>query len=328
MENKRYGALDGLRMLAAFGIVMMHMRANNDYVDMQGGCLYNTIIPSFTNFVFLFMVISAFGMCCGYYDKILHNKISMTDFYKKRFVKVLPFFTLLVMLDVVIEHSMNSIYEGFADITLLFGLLPNAGNISVIGVGWFLGLVFVFYLMFPFFCVLLENKKRAWIAFVISLVYNFVGTQYFNISRNNILYSGCFFIAGGLLYLYREQIAKINKWILLMIITVSVLLYYLIGGNTYTYMVVSVALVLYAMVSTGGILDNKVTKFFSDISMEIYLSHMVIFRIIEKLKLSTMFGKGWLQYSITVILVLTGATVFSVIMKKLINKVECKATTI
>ena len=289
--------------------------------------MYNTIIPSFTNFVFLFMVISAFGMCCGYYDKILHNKLSMTDFYKKRFVKVLPFFALLVMLDVVIEHSMNSIYEGFADITLLFGLLPNAGIISVIGVGWFLGLVFVFYLMFPFFCVLLENKKRAWIAFVISLVYNFVGTQYFNISRNNILYSGCFFIAGGLLYLYREQIAKINKWILLMIIIVSVLLYYLIGGNTYTCMVVSVALVLYAMVSTGGILDNKVTKFFSDISMEIYLSHMVIFRIIEKLKLSTMFGKDWLQYSITVILVLTGATVFSVIMKKLINIVEYKAAT-
>jgi len=37
MENKRYGALDGLRMLAAFGIVMMHMSANNDYVDTQGG---------------------------------------------------------------------------------------------------------------------------------------------------------------------------------------------------------------------------------------------------------------------------------------------------
>lgn len=24
------------------------------------------IIPSFTNFVFLFMTVSAFGMCCGY----------------------------------------------------------------------------------------------------------------------------------------------------------------------------------------------------------------------------------------------------------------------
>ncbi|WP_330423919.1 hypothetical protein [Anaerobutyricum hallii] len=31
MEKKHYGAIDGLRMIAAFGIVMMHMRANNNY---------------------------------------------------------------------------------------------------------------------------------------------------------------------------------------------------------------------------------------------------------------------------------------------------------
>ena len=69
MEKKHYGAIDGLRAIAAIGIVMMHMGANNNYEI--GGYIYNKIIPSFTNFVFLFMVISAFGMCCGYYEKIL-----------------------------------------------------------------------------------------------------------------------------------------------------------------------------------------------------------------------------------------------------------------
>ena len=72
MEKKHYGAIDGLRAIAAIGIVMMHMGVNNNYEI--GGYIYNKIIPSFTNFVFLFMVISAFGMCCGYYEKILKKR--------------------------------------------------------------------------------------------------------------------------------------------------------------------------------------------------------------------------------------------------------------
>ena len=171
MEKKHYGAIDGLRMIAAFGIVMMHMRANNNYEI--SGFVYNNVIPSFTNFVFLFMTVSAFGMCCGYYQKVLNNQISWSDFYGKRFKKILPFFCLLVLLDVAMSHSLGSIYEGFADLTLVFGFLP-ADTISVIGVGWFLGLIFVFYLIFPFFCVLIENKRRAWMAFGVSLIYNFI----------------------------------------------------------------------------------------------------------------------------------------------------------
>ena len=34
MEKKHYGSIDGLRMIAAFGIVMMHIRANSNY-DMS-----------------------------------------------------------------------------------------------------------------------------------------------------------------------------------------------------------------------------------------------------------------------------------------------------
>ena len=49
--KERHGAIDGLRMIACIGIMMMHMQANNGYkID---GYFYNTVIPSFTNFVFL-----------------------------------------------------------------------------------------------------------------------------------------------------------------------------------------------------------------------------------------------------------------------------------
>lgn len=85
-KPKIYSSIDGLRTIAAIGIVMMHIAANTNYEI--SGYVYGRIIPSFTNFVFLFMEISAFGMCCGYYEKVRNNQISYDDFYAKRFKKI------------------------------------------------------------------------------------------------------------------------------------------------------------------------------------------------------------------------------------------------
>ena len=172
--------------------------------------------------------------------------------------------------------------------------------------------------------MLLENKRRAWIAFGISLLYNLACTQYFEVGRKNILYSACFFLAGGLLYLYREQIAGLNRWAVLAGVWVAVLLYFIIGGNAVMCLAVSVLLLLYAILARGGVFQNPAAKFFSGISMEIYLSHMVIFRGIEKLGLNRRFGTGWLQYLATVVLVIGCTCVFSVVMKKIIGVAERK----
>ena len=128
MERKHYDAIDGLRTIACFGIVLMHVRANNAY-DISG-FVYDKLIVSFTNFVFLFMVISAFGMCCGYFDKVLNSQISLETFYFKRYSKKLPFFAFLVLIDIMMSPSKAALVEGFADVTLLFGLFPN--DISVL----------------------------------------------------------------------------------------------------------------------------------------------------------------------------------------------------
>ena len=58
--------------------------------------------------------------------------------------------------------------------------------------------------------------------------------------------------------------------------------------------------------------------------MEIYLSHMVMFRVVEKTGLNQMFGNGVLQYIVTVMLVLAATIVFSVVMKKVIDISESK----
>lgn len=48
--EKRYNALDGLRTIAALGIILIHIKANSDYpID---GFLYNKVISSMTDFVY------------------------------------------------------------------------------------------------------------------------------------------------------------------------------------------------------------------------------------------------------------------------------------
>ena len=51
--------------------------------------------------------------------------------------------------------------------------------------------------------------------------------------------------------------------------------------------------------------------------MEIYLSHMVIFRVVEKAGLNTLIGNGWTQYAATVALVLVGTIVFAVVVQNI-----------
>lgn len=315
MEKKYYGSIDGLRTIAAFGIIMMHIRANSNYVI--SGDLYNKVIPSFTNFVFLFMLISAFGMYSGYYEKFLNNKINLSNFYKKRFKKILPFFSILVILDVLLFPSIESFCEGFCNLTLMFGFLPR--TLSVIGVGWFLGVIFIFYISFPFFAFLLENQKRAWLVFIVSLIYNYISFKFFDLGRTNILYSACFFIAGGLIYLYRQKILIFNKNLIFFITVIVIVAYYIFDENIYICLSVVCLLLVYALLNEGGVLENKITRFFSDLSLEIYLSHMLIFRIVEKLKLNIILGNGWVQFLLTVTIVICGTTIFSYIVKRIID---------
>ena len=319
----RYEGIDGLKAYAIIGIALMHVLANGEYGI--GGFVFERLIPSFTNLVFLFMMVSGFGMCCGYYQKIIDQKISIEDFYKKRYIKIWPYFALLCALDFVISPSKESLFEVFANLTLCQGFLPNA-KISVIGVSWTLAVIFVFYMLFPFFCFLIGNRKRAWGVAVAALVFNWLCANYFKAGRTNIVYDAVYFIAGGLIFLYRKELAefaakyKVSVGAILLVATVA---YFALGDNTLTMLFFCVAALVYTLgCKVWGVLVNPVAKFLGGISFEIYLCHMVIYRVLEKLHLVHLFGNGLLAYIFTAVAVICGSVVFSVCAKWFLNKVE------
>lgn len=333
VKRKYYVAINGLRAYAALGIALMHIKANGNY--QIHGFISEGLIGSMGEFVFLFMMISGFSMCCGYYNRIINNQITIGEFYSKRYKKVWPYFAVLCLLDFIIAPSLSALYETFADLTLCFGLLPNA-NITVIGVGWFLGVVFVFYLIFPFFCWLLQNKRRAWCSFVIALVFNILCQIYFFNSdhmvsgfdyRSNFLYCSVYFLAGGLIFLYRERLSELCGKLRIVSFTACILAavaFFLLGKSTFTLLLLCSLLLIYAIgnYKRARILENRFTHFISGISMEIYLCHMVMFRIVEKLHLTHIFNNEVADYIVTAVITLAFAVIFSVVMKKVLATIE------
>ncbi|OUP80856.1 acyltransferase [Lachnoclostridium sp. An169] len=334
VKRKYYGAIDGLRTYAALGIALMHIKANGNY--QIPGFISESLIGTMGEFVFLFMIISGFSMCCGYYERIINNQITIGEFYSKRYKKIWPYFAVLCLLDFIISPSLPALYETFANLTLCFGLLPNA-NISVIGVGWFLGVVFVFYLIFPFFAgYLLQNKRRAWCSFVIALVFNILCQIYFFNSdhmiagfdyRSNFLYCSVYFLAGGLIFLYRERLSELCGKLRIVSFTACILaavVFFSLGKSTFTLLLLCSLLLVYAIgnYKRARILENRFTHFISGISMEIYLCHMMMFRIVEKLHLTHIFNNEVAGYIVTAVITLAFAVVFSVVMKKVLTTIE------
>lgn len=99
--RENYSSLDGLRAYAAVGIVLMHVLANL-MIKPSDNILTGNVIPWFTNFTLLFMIISAFSMCCGYYERIKSGAITPAKFYAKRYHRTWPFFAMMVMISFVI----------------------------------------------------------------------------------------------------------------------------------------------------------------------------------------------------------------------------------
>ncbi len=333
MEEKtqnRYGNLDGLKVVAAFGIVAMHVSSNMDH-PLSSAMLTN-IIASMTHFVKLFLVLSGFGMCCGYYDKFKVGDYNLDTFYLRRFSKNFPFFAILVLIDVVVNLKNVLWRDVFASLTMAYNLLPTH-QMSIVGVGWTLGVIFVFYFLFPFYVFLLFNKRRGWITLIICLLLNWCCCDYYaSVGATdgvNILFLSVYFVAGGMIFLYKELIVeKIGKLPGIAVAVVSVLvpiIWFVEPSDEFSLLFTIKTIILLSVWVAAAIahpvrlLQNRVTKYLSQISLEIYLSHMMVFRAVEKANITSwMFNKN-AAYVITLLITLILTVAFSVVVKKLLS---------
>ena len=166
----------------------------------------------------------------------------------------------------------------------------------------------------------MKDKKRAWFVMGICLILHILCVVRFEGAngRKNIIYSSIFFVAGGLIYLYRDNLRKLNRiWkATIGIVAVAVLVtYYLMTSGQFSMIILLLLFTLITIVgiSSGGIskilFQNKTAHFLSGLSMEIYLCHMFIYRLFEKLNLIHITGNEVLNYSLIAVATIAGAVV-------------------
>lgn len=320
-EVKKYRNIDALRSFGCLAIIAWHVKANTNFNGGGGGVLTERIIPSFDYLVYLFMIISGFGMCNGYYQKLKDGNYDLNKFYSRRYKKTVPFFSILIIVNCILEFNRENIFEGLMEITMLFGFLPN-NSLSVIGVAWTLGAIFAFYIIFPFVVFLLNDKRKGIISLIVTLGITYMCQSYFMTEkfvtsnftmRHSFLFCLPYFLSGGLIYLYRNELSatvNLHKRAVLLGCVILAVGYLLspdeIGGFD---MIVPKTLILYSAMVCAVLgeqnkwLSNRFTKFISEISMEMYLAHMVVFRVVEKLHIEKVCDDAILRYVITYFMV-------------------------
>lgn len=325
--KERCENLDGIRTFAALGIICMHVLILGQFPSDTLGRAYK-VIAGMGILVRIFFILSGFGMCCGYYEKMKSGTADLNVFFSRRYLKIWPFFVVLVCIDVFSEAVIGSgvtgniFFEAFSNLTLLFGFLPGK-DFQVMGIGWTLGVVFGFYCLFPFFTFALWTKRRAWFSFLVSIAFNCVCKAYFtenDIDASHIcLQWACYFVAGGLIYLYRDRIIQCNRlhpwagWIsIAMGLFVSLTTF---PGGQLVQTLKSIS--CFAMIITGAMSDRKkllanaFTRIISDISLEIYLSHVFILRVMQKAGIVQRIHNHEIAYIVMVLTTVFGTIAFS-----------------
>ena len=113
-----------------------------------------------------------------------------------------------------------------------------------------------------------------------------------------------------------------NKYgiLLLMIVALFAIMYFLIGPLEPIMLLLYSAMLVYALGEKCGHLDllsNSLVTLLSRVSMEIYLSHMFIFRVVEKCVGGLLTGlPGVAAFLITALITISGTVAFSVMMRK------------
>ncbi len=194
-------------------------------------------------------------------------------------------------------------------------------------------LYLVFYFLFPFYVFLLFNKRRGWITLIICLLLNWCCCDYYaSVGATdgvNILFLSVYFVAGGMIFLYKELIVeKIGKLPGIAVAVVSVLvpiIWFVEPSDEFSLLFTIKTIILLSVWVAAAIahpvrlLQNRVTKYLSQISLEIYLSHMMVFRAVEKANITSwMFNKN-AAYVITLLITLILTVAFSVVVKKLLS---------
>ncbi len=335
---KRFDGIIGAKGFGALVIIAYHVYVIGEFFGSSN--ILDQTIGIGGIFVPLFFMLSAFGCMCGYYNKFVSEEFKFSTierFYFGRVKKIVPTFYAALLFHSLIVYFKTGGFNLFGTVgtmSMLFGFMPQYRE-SGVDAGWAIGIEIIFYLIFPVFCVCLKNKKRSWIALIITCVILLAYVKYYalncdplNNSEINIVRHLIYFVGGAIIFHYIEDIENIKYRkavyaLCLIIMLISFLLLKKLSGaaSIIFIMVFFATLIINQIGFNDRILNNCIFKFFGKISYQLYMFHMVIYKLLYNSGLMNrlrIFDNMILNYLVTYITVV----LLTVILSVLYNKVE------
>jgi peptidoglycan/LPS O-acetylase OafA/YrhL len=353
--KERLLALDALRAIAAILIVIGH----SDGILTLPGYLF-WIRNSFFYGVQLFLIIAGFSLSYAYYEH-LRTQAEVRDYFIHRFFRIAPLFYVLLLIYGVYLYFTNNVSftlnAYLLNFTFLFNLFPGIQE-GILPAGWFMSLIFLFYLVFPILIIFIRKARIALVVFIGSLLissYYFIyiasfGDVFILYSYESVITQLPFFLLGILCYLalrnflFKQGFLEKRSIKALggALIGIGVVLYGLISLRTPIYSFLFtlspmtanlyIWLLIYGCILIGFILFpwkgivNRISQFIGVRSYSIYLIHPGFLLIYYEIyvALFPLINNFDLTFLISIVIILTFVMAVSVITYRFIEQPALK----
>lgn len=309
-KKKLIPEIDGLRTLALLPVILMHFNTNyKRYLGQPLGDRYEDIVGNGERGVFLFFAISGFILSLGFYNVLLKGKrIDYKDYLLRRLTRLEPPFIIATLL---LYFAVQTSFNGDST-NLLNHLIPTLtythhlifGYWSPINpVTWSLEVEIQFYLLIPFFCLLLfARSQRFRIVLLIALIVLFpilfihqgsIFLENPHLKRSLPVFGSHFLVGLLFLNLYTSSFWASVKtsyvWDFIGIVSILIFIGCPVGTNRPVETLVIDILILSIFFSVfKGVLLNRFFSLhavvvFGGMCYSIYLLHYPIFFAVSKL---------------------------------------------
>lgn len=155
--------------LAMIGVIGYHIYLNDIFLYDNSFKAFKVLFKYGYVGVDLFLFFSAFGLCYSYVNS------SLKDFYKKRFIRIIPIYLIFKIIEFLIirEENVNQfLIDRFLVITSLSVIQTPytcPGNLSL---EWFIPAIINLYIIFPLLFRLIHalQKYSVWISLLFIIV--------------------------------------------------------------------------------------------------------------------------------------------------------------
>ena len=148
-NNKHYYSLDLFRGFCGYGVAICHLYA----------FVYHNAFMEYLSYLFVefFFVLSGFVLY-PQLIKVLHNKKNLNVFYKRRWIRTLPLYFMMLILVSVLTNDFLSL-DFFKYLFFVQKAVPNFISNDFYPVAWSLSIEEYFYLFFPLILLFLNKDN-------------------------------------------------------------------------------------------------------------------------------------------------------------------------